>query len=407
MQVVRDVATDPGHLGDIDEKSDFVTRELLAAPMIFRDQVIGVVEAINRREGNFQDSDIEVLQVFAELAAAGVNNARAHEQLKRENAGLRESFAARDSGMLGQSAALRQVQGLCQRVARSNATVLLLGETGTGKELTARHIHSLSDRKDRPFIGINCAALAETLLESELFGHEKGAFTGAVARKIGRFELAEGGTLFLDEIGDMSPTTQAKILRVLQEGEFERLGGTKTIKVDVRLIAATHKDLQRMVEEGSFRQDLFFRLSVVPLELPPLRERAEDIPTLAGHFLEKYSVKNRKDIRGLHPEALDALLAYAWPGNIRELENTLERAVILCLGEQITLRELPVPVRKAAESTERPFALRPGHTLKEMEKDLIRATLVQTDGNRTRAAEILGISRQTLQNKLKEYGLLR
>ncbi|APG27140.1 transcriptional regulator [Syntrophotalea acetylenivorans] len=345
--------------------------------------------------------------VDASELALTVERALSFERLQQENAALKERLGAKfDFGnIIGTSRPMRDLFETLALVAPSDATVLITGESGTGKELVANAVHQNSPRGGGPFVKVNCAALHENLLESELFGHEKGAFTGAAEQRKGRFELAHKGTLFLDEIGDMSPTTQAKILRVLQEGEFERLGGTKTIKVDVRLIAATHKDLHQMVEEGSFRQDLFFRLSVVPLEIPPLRERTDDIPTLAGHFLEKYSAKNRKDIRGLHPEALDALLAYAWPGNIRELENTMERAVILCLGEQIALRELPVLIREVAGSTERPFALRPGHTLKEMEKDLIRATLAQTNGNRSRAAEILGISRQTLQNKLRVYGL--
>ncbi len=364
--------------------------------------VENAVEAMKKGAFDYVTKPVDV----AELALT-VERALDFERLQQENAVLKERLGEKfDFGnLIGASRPMRELFETLALVAPSDATVLITGESGTGKELVAGAVHHNSPRSGGPFVKVNCAALHENLLESELFGHEKGAFTGAAEQRKGRFELADKGTLFLDEIGDMSPTTQAKILRVLQEGEFERLGGTRTIKVDVRLLAATHKDLQQMVDEGSFRQDLFFRLSVVPLELPPLRERAEDIPTLAGHFLAKYSAKNRKDIRGLHPEALDALLAYPWPGNIRELENTLERAVILCLGEQIGLRELPVAVRAATESNERPFALRPGHTLKEMEKDLIRATLAQTDGNRTRAAEILGISRQTLQNKLKEYGL--
>jgi len=362
--------------------------------------VENAVEAMKKGAFDYVTKPVDA----AELALT-VERALSFERLQQENAALKERLGEKfDFGhIIGSSRPMRELFETLALVAPSDATVLITGESGTGKELVANAVHQNSPRSDGPFVKVNCAALHENLLESELFGHEKGAFTGAAEQRKGRFELAHKGTLFLDEIGDMSPTTQAKILRVLQEGEFERLGGTKSIRVDVRLIAATHKDLQQMVAEGSFRQDLFFRLSVVPLELPPLRERPEDIPTLAGHFLEKYSAKNRKDIRGLHPEALDALLAYAWPGNIRELENTLERAVILCLGEQIGLRELPVSVREAAKSTVRPFALRPGHTLKEMEEDLIRATLAQTDGNRTRAAEILGITRQTLQNKLKEY----
>jgi two-component system response regulator HydG len=326
----------------------------------------------------------------------GLTVARAFDfdRLQRENATLRERLGERFD--FGQIIAL---------VAPSDATVLITGESGTGKELIANAVHQNSPRADGPFIKVNCAALHENLLESELFGHEKGAFTGAGERRQGRFELADKGTLFLDEIGDMSPTTQAKILRVLQEGEFERLGGTKTLKVDVRVVTASHKDLERMAGEGAFRQDLFFRLSVVPLHLPALRERPEDIPLLAEHFLRHYSDKNRKDIRSFRLEALEALIAFDWPGNIRELENAVERAVILCLDEQITLRELPPAVRQAAETAERPVVPRPGMTLKEMEKEMIIATLQKVDGNRTRAAQILGVSRQTLQNKLKDYDL--
>lgn len=308
--------------------------------------------------------------------------------------------------LIGSSQAMQELAETLILVAPSDATVLITGESGTGKELVAGAVHNNSLRKEAAFIKVNCAALHENLLESELFGHEKGAFTGATEQRKGRFELADQGTLFLDEIGDMSPTTQAKILRVLQEGEFERLGGTQTIKVDVRLLAATHHDLKQLVDAGRFRQDLYYRLSVVPLHLPPLRERPMDIPALAEHFLYFYTEKNRKDIRSFKSEALEALLSYSWPGNIRELENAIERAVILCLDEQIGLPQLPVQVRQAyAKEEQRPFAVRPGVTLKDMEKELILSTLRQTDNNRTQAAKILGVTRQTLQNKLKDYGL--
>jgi len=364
--------------------------------------VENAVEAMKKGAFDYVTKPVDTVEL-----TLTVERALSFERLQQENDALKERLGEKFNvgNIIGTSRPMRELFETLTMVAPSDATVLITGESGTGKELLANAVHQNSPRESGPFVKVNCAALHENLLESELFGHEKGAFTGAAEQRKGRFELAHKGTLFLDEIGDMSPTTQAKILRVLQEGEFERLGGPRTIKVDVRLIAATHKDLPNMVETGSFRQDLFFRLSVVPLELPPLRERTEDIPALADHFLQKYSAKNRKDIRSLLPEALDALLTYAWPGNIRELENTVERAVILCLGEQISLSELPASVRQSAESTERPFALRPGHSLKEMEKNLIRATLAQTDGNRTRAAEILGITRQTLQNKLREYHL--
>ncbi|SHJ48652.1 two-component system, NtrC family, response regulator HydG [Malonomonas rubra DSM 5091] len=365
--------------------------------------VENAVEAM--KQGAF---DYVTKPVDSDALSLTVKRALDFKSLQQENSTLKQRLGEKfDLGnLIGSSQPMQELAETLALVAPADATVLITGESGTGKELVAGAVHHNSQRKDAPFIKVNCAALHENLLESELFGHEKGAFTGAAEQRKGRFELADKGTLFLDEIGDMSLTTQAKILRVLQEGEFERLGGAKTIKVDVRMLAATHKNLEQMAEEGSFRQDLFFRLSVVPLHLPPLRERPMDIPALAEHFLKRYCDKNRKDIRSFESEALEALLAYAWPGNIRELENAIERAVILCLEEQILLQHLPVQVRQSyADNSERPFAIRPGLTLKDMEKELILSTLRQTDNNRTRAAEILGITRQTLQNKLKEYGL--
>ncbi len=327
------------------------------------------------------------------------------EKLQKENDQLKERIGERYkfSSIIGQSEAMQKVFGTLCMVAPADATVLITGASGTGKELIANAVHQNSPRSEGPFIKLNCAALHENLLESELFGHEKGAFTGASDQRKGRFELAHNGTLFLDEIGDLSLPTQAKILRVLQEGEFERLGGTETIKVDVRLLAATHKNLAKMVETNEFRQDLFFRLNVVPIELPSLKDRPEDVPLLVQHFLELYREKNRKNIRGIDNAAMDRLVGYSWPGNIRELENTMERAVILCLGEQITEQELPVAMRNepAAPGT----VPRAGTTLKAMERQLIQLTLQQTEGNRTKAAELLGITRQTLQNKIKEYEL--
>jgi len=362
--------------------------------------VESAVEAMKKGAFDYLTKPVDVEElVFT------VTRALDFDRLQRENDALRERLGEKfDFGqIIGSSRPMRDLYETLALVAPSDATVLITGESGTGKELIANAVHQNSPRAGGPFIKVNCAALHENLLESELFGHEKGAFTGAGERRQGRFELADKGTLFLDEIGDMSATTQAKILRVLQEGEFERLGGTKTLKVDVRVVAATHKNLDKMVEEGTFRQDLFFRLSVVPLHLPALRERPEDIPLLAEHFLKHYSTKNRKDIRSFQSEALEALLTFDWHGNIRELENAIERAVILCPGEQITLRELPPAIRQAAETKERPLVPRPGMTLKEMEKEMILSTLRKVDGNRTRAARILGVSRQTLQNKLKDY----
>ncbi len=345
--------------------------------------------------------DIEALKLK-------VSQAFNFEALREENQELRKRLGEHfDFGnIIGRSAAMKKVFETLALVAPSDATVLINGESGTGKELIANALHHNSSRKKGPFIKVNCAALHENLLESELFGHEKGAFTGADNRRSGRFELASGGTLFLDEIGDMSLQTQAKILRVLQEGELERLGSGTTISVDVRLVAATHKNLNAMVEEGNFRQDLFFRLSVVPIELPPLRERTEDVPVLTDFFLRRYSKKNKKDIRGFHPQALMLLARYSWPGNIRELENSIERAVILCLGEQITPKELPPQMLPEDYQTVAAPMISPGGlTLKDMECETIRATLNRTDGNKSHAAKLLGIARQTLLNKIKEYNL--
>jgi len=330
------------------------------------------------------------------------------EALRGENEELKKRLGEQFDfqNIIGRSPAMEKVFETLALVAPSDATVLINGESGTGKELIAGALHHNSKRKERPFIKLNCAALNENLLESELFGHEKGAFTGADRLRKGRFELASTGTLFLDEIGDMSAQTQAKILRVLQEGELERLGASETIKVDVRLVAATHQDLSEMVAKGTFRQDLFFRLSVVPIDLPPLRQRTEDIPALADFFLKRYAKRNKKDIKGFHPQALMLLARHAWPGNIRELENSIERAVILCLGEQITPKELP-PQMVPDEFEIRETVLTPqaGPSLKDVEREAIRTTLEQTDGNRSRTSKILGIARQTLINKIKEYGL--
>ncbi len=330
------------------------------------------------------------------------------EALRGENEELKKRLGEQFDfqNIIGRSPAMEKVFETLSLVAPSDATVLINGESGTGKELIAGALHHNSKRKEKPFIKVNCAALHENLLESELFGHEKGAFTGADSLRKGRFELANKGTLFLDEIGDMAAQTQAKILRVLQEGELERLGSSETIQVDVRLVAATNRDLNEMVKKGTFRQDLFFRLSVVPIELPPLRQRTEDIPALADFFLKRYAKKNQKDIKGFHPQALMLLARYSWPGNIRELENSIERAVILCLGEQITPKELPPQmVPDDFETVETPVSAQGGLSLKDVEREAIRTTLEQTDGNKSRTAKVLGIARQTLLNKIKEYGL--
>jgi transcriptional regulator with PAS, ATPase and Fis domain len=286
--------------------------------------------------------------------------------------------------------------------------VLLLGESGTGKELFAQAIHQNSPRRGRPFIRVACASLPETLLESELFGHEKGSFTGALYTRAGRFEAADGGTLFLDEIGDISPTVQVKLLRFLEEKEFERVGGNRTFKVDVRIVAATHRDLKKKIEDGSFREDLYYRLNVIEINIPPLREREGDIPLLAHHFMRKYAAANGKDVRTLSDEVLALLLGHGWPGNVRELENAMERAVVLTDEPILTPSHFPTLRRAAADETSRGKSANgavsiPGSTLADIEREAILRTLEAVNGSTSRAAALLQISTRKIQYKLKEY----
>ncbi len=302
--------------------------------------------------------------------------------------------------IIGGSPAMLRTLDLVNQVAPSAATVLIQGESGTGKELIANAIHQGSPRRERAFIKVNCAALPETLLESELFGYERGAFTGAVARKEGRFELADGGTLFMDEIGDLSPATQAKLLRVLQEGEFERLGGTRTLKADVRLVAATNADLVTRVREKRFREDLFYRLNVITIQIPPLRERREDIPLLAQHFLRRFAAKNAKQLTGFTDEAMDLLQTYAWPGNVRELENVIERAVVLTRSSMVSPADFPETL-VGSDQAARHLVISIGTPLEEVEDRLIEETLRYTKGDKTLAAKLLGIATRTIYRRMK------
>jgi len=327
-----------------------------------------------------------------------------HSRLVRENARIREELRDRHgSPLIGSSPAILEVYKLVARVSPGKSTVLLEGESGTGKELVARAIHANSPRRDRAFVPVNCAAITETLLESELFGHEKGAFTGAVATRRGLFETADQGTLFLDEIGDIGPALQVKLLRVIQEQEVRHVGGTASVKVDARIVAATNRDLALMVREGKFREDLYYRLNVVRIVLPPLRERREDIPMLAHHFLQKVCLANNPMIRGFVPETMALLERYHWPGNVRELENVIERTVSLAHGPLIMPDDLPETVRKAetAEAGGNESLL----SLDEVEKRHLNRVLRETGGNKVRAARILGIDRRTLYRMAERFGM--
>ena len=335
-----------------------------------------------------------------------VQRALRSRDIEEENRNLSEQLDRKFGveNMIGNSAAMNDVYDTIRQVAPSRATVLIQGESGTGKELVARALHRLSPRAKNPFVAVHCAALSDTLLESELFGHEKGAFTNALEQRLGRFERADGGSLFLDEIGEIDAATQVKILRVLEERSFERVGGSEAVEVDVRLIAATNKDLRAMVEEGTFREDLYFRLNVVLVDLPPLRQRAGDIPLLVGHFIQELAAENDKEIDGITTDALQALAGYDWPGNVRELRNVIERMVVLCRNNRLTLRDVPTNLKNREESTGG-NVIAAGLSMEDAEKKMITQALKRNNNNRTRAAEELGISRRTLHRKLNEYGL--
>lgn len=339
-----------------------------------------------------------------------IKKALERKMLVSENKELRRQLAGKyrfDEIIYG-SSEMEEVINTAGRAADSRASILIYGESGTGKELIAKAIHYASPRKNKPLISINCAALNENLLESELFGHEKGAFTGADKQRKGRFELADGGTIFLDEVGEIPPSIQVKLLRVLQEREFERVGGNETIRVDVRVISATNRDLESMIKKGTFREDLFYRLNVISIRIPPLRERKSDIPPLINYFITKYAKENNKEVESLSKEAMDALIKYNYPGNVRELENAIERAVIMARGKIITLDDLPIFMKISNDDSKQSYELK-GETLdkivENVERQLIAEALVRANNNQSRAAEILGISERNLRYKLKKYGM--
>ena len=345
--------------------------------------------------------EVDFMELVAGMIAQAVARLEA-QRLEEENRRLKSQLATRFSSanLIGHSAAMHEVFDLIDKVARSRTTVLLRGESGTGKGLVASAIHFSSPRAKEPFIKVNCAALPENLIESELYGHEKGAFTGALRSKPGRFELAQGGTIFLDEIGALPLEAQAKLLRVLQERELERLGGGRTKKVDVRVVAATNRNLEAALEEGGFREDLYYRLNVFPINLPPLRERKTDILLLADHFVDKYARETDKDVRRITPRAIDRLLTYHWPGNVRELENCLERAVLLTEDRTIRPAHLP-PTLRAVDPVMEPASL--PRAVAELEQDLIRASLKRSKGNLARAARELGITQRMIGYKVRKY----
>ncbi len=421
---VRDKA-EPLFISDLQESEQFKNQEsvldlnlrtAVCVPLVLDDRVIGVIYTdSNRITTEFNASDLPIVNAFAAQAAIAIENAKLHgevilsrENLARENLELKERLSERYefSGIIGKSKPMMEIFSTIKKIAPLDSTVLISGETGTGKELIARAIHFNGPRKKKKLVTINCGAMPLELLESELFGHKRGAFTGATSDKAGLFETANGGTIFLDEIGDMPQPLQVKLLRALQEGEIRRVGENLPRKVDVRVIAATNRDLGEDIKAGRFRQDLFYRLNVVPVTIPPLRDRTEDILPLINHFLKKYSAKMDKDDVGISPSAAKMLLGHVWTGNVRELENTIERALALS-GDSKVLREEQFPQLETGTATfsdlERHKTLK--QKLQVVEKQIIIDTLEKTGGNITKAAEILEVTRQHLHNKIKQYGI--
>ena len=398
------------------EKAKAATPGAVFVVMTAFGTISGAVAAVKKGAENYLTKPLEY-----EALSAVVERAMEKARLLQEAQKLRDKLRERNAfgHIVTDDARMKEILAVVAQVGASRASVLITGESGTGKELIAEAIHAASPRANKQLVRLNCAALAEGLLESELFGHERGAFTGAVARREGRFKQADGGTLFLDEIGEIPVEMQVKLLRALQESEFERVGGIKTMRVDVRLVTATNRDLKKLIAAGAFREDLFYRLNVVPIRLPALRERATDIPTLVDHFLTKFNERLKKHVTGVEPDAMDVLVSYSWPGNIRELENVVERAVLFCDGSRLAFVDLPPEVRGGASSTT-PLPLTDNLTslpseggLKEhvkvamsrLERELVGRALAQTNGNVTHAARLLKISRKGLQLKMKELGL--
>jgi two-component system, NtrC family, response regulator HydG len=408
-QVLRDgtglLIGDRDDTASLDQSlDDAQTSSVLCVPLIMTGTSLGVLYLdTNEPDVHFDSDHLQLASAIAAITAVAIENARHIEWLESENKRL-IADAGIEHNMVGESPRMRQVYQFIAKVAPTDSSVLITGESGTGKELVARAIHQNSKRSGKPFIAVNCAALTETILESELFGHEKGAFTGALTQHKGRLEIADEGTLFLDEIGELSAPLQVKLLRVLQEREFERVGGTRTIKVDIRLLAATNRNLEDLITQGLFRQDLFYRLNVLQLEMPPLRQRQEDIPLLAKYFAVKYGEKCNRKIAGISSEAQKRLLSYDWPGNVRELENALERAVVLGTTELILLEDLPEAILET-ETRTMPAPTKYHEAVAETKKQLILQAMDQTKGNYTDAAKLLGLHPNYLHRLITNLNL--
>jgi Nif-specific regulatory protein len=407
--IVNDVDTDKRFFSDISKKIGFPTSSILATPMHIKDKCVGVIELINKKNGKtFDQEDLDWLEIFATQAAITLQNARNFQKIKDE-IGLLQDKVASGQGfhtLIGSSGVIQEKLEIVRRVALTDSSVLILGESGVGKELFAEQIHLQSNRKNKPFIRVNCAALPDALLESELFGHVRGAFTDATNERRGRFELSDGGTIFLDEIGELPLALQAKLLRVIQNKTFEKVGSSEQITVNVRIIAATNRDIEKSVEKGTFRNDLYYRLNVLPLYIPPLRQRKEDIIELAEFFLKRFNRETNKQIRGFSDNAMEEILSYSWPGNVRELENAVERAVVIAKNDIITPKELLLPTSQGNSADSYV-----GKSFKDatnaFKKSFLHNTLKNNNWNQTISSRTLGIQRTYLTKLIKELEITK
>ena len=407
--IVNDVDRDSRFFADVSKKIGYRTSSILATPMHIKNDCVGVIELINKQNGKpFNQEDLDWLEIFSTQAAITIQNARYFQKVRDEIDLLQDKVTAGQGfhTFIGSSKIIKEKIDIVQRIATADSSVLILGESGVGKELFAEQIHLYSPRREKPFIRVNCAALPETLLESELFGHVKGAFTDATSERRGRFELANDGTIFLDEIGEIPISLQAKLLRVIQNKTFEKVGSSESIRVDVRIIAATNKDIEKSVEEGNFRSDLYYRLNVLPLYIPPLRQRTEDISELAQYFLKRFNRETNKQIQGFSDKALEILLSYSWPGNIRELENTIERAVVIAKTDYISPLELLLPGGQGED-----IDSYRGKTFKDainsFKKNFLYNSLQIHGWNQTSASRELGMQRTYLTRLIKELEITK
>ena len=411
--IINDVPNDPRFYSGVQEKTGYVTKNMIAVPMLVKDGCIGVIELLNKADSaDFTEEDLKIIELLGTQASVAYRNAETYNEARNEITVLQNTITSGSEfhSFIAKSSVITDLIDVVNQVAKTNSSVLILGESGVGKELFAEQIHLKSSRAKEPFVRVNCAALSPLLLESELFGHVKGAFTDAISNRKGRFEMADGGTIFLDEIGELPLDLQVKLLRVIQSKNFERVGSSDTITVDVRIVAATNRDIEKMVQEGSFRSDLYYRLNVLPIYVPPLRQRREDIEPLAMFFLRKFSVETKKHFINFSQQALEALYSYFWPGNVRELENTIERACVLGTPPAINVSDLRLNTKKSPEDNFVTIAEDDeDKTLKtainKFKKSYVTKILEQTSWNQTEAGKILGIQRTYVSRLINELGI--